>query len=857
MKPSFRLFIALLTVWANAGTASAFPVSEIRMEGLSTDQWESARAISRILPGDEYDRVRAERARDKIQEFLETKGYPGNEVSFEVLKKGEGHVLLFKAVLNDPLVISAIHFRANPPLSPELLLRLKRAIELKPGELFDRDRIKEMKRLSEVALAAANYIDSRVKNISNEATGKGIELTFDLELGERVAFSVQGNRYYSRAEIIEVIEKQRALGLGRDYVAILSGRIRDLYVDRGFKKATVKPYFFEAAGNEPKKVLFLIEEGLQYKIHRVLFDGNEVFTDSQLEDIFFHGAPDRIRARIFNASFIDSATDALIVELRGRGYLSAKRVAIKSEDEPDSDRVNVRIFLNEGLQTRVQSVEFRGNQVFARDQLEKLLGLAEGDPLDLARLEDGLEGIRRAYLDLGRLDFKIVNEGENGSSLVTYSEKNQLAYLNLDLEEGPVYTLGSVEVYGNDSTRRKVIEREILIRKGEPLSQSRLLDIEDRLRRLGIFSQVTLELNDEDPSNHVKRLKIAVQESVPGKTTLGIGFRNDLGIRTFGGISYSNLWGLNHTWALDLTVNRRLNNFNFLEYSAQVSYTMPWALLGESSVRPSISAEKRQYVQFAAETFALSTTLDRMLYRPLRFGGSLGYALERIIQFNSIDPTQNQQLTIGSITPTLRLDLRDNSLSPKRGFYAQTSYEFANSFFGSQVEPVPISYGRYQARTDFYLNFGPSVVWYGSVRGGLLRNFANPYDRSGKLDPQITVPLIKQFALGGVNSIRGFTEQEINVQSDNPDRRVQGQLTYVNYRTQIDFYPNPSVSIGPFLDAGNLRLDSFSFGNLRFGSGLGLRYVTPAGPVNFDWGFKLFPQPGESPNVFYFSLGVI
>jgi outer membrane translocation and assembly module TamA len=59
------------------------------------------------------------------------------------------------------------------------------------------------------------------------------------------------------------------------------------------------------------------------------------------------------------------------------------------------------------------------------------------------------------------------------------------------------------------------------------------------------------------------------------------------------------------------------------------------------------------------------------------------------------------------------------------------------------------------------------------------------------------------------------------------------------------------------LDAGNLQLDTFSFGQLRLGSGVGLRYITPVGPVNFDWGFKIKPLPSESSNVFYFSLGVI
>ncbi|NDG83403.1 MAG: hypothetical protein EBX52_00005 [Proteobacteria bacterium] len=397
----------------------------------------------------------------------------------------------------------------------------------------------------------------------------------------------------------------------------------------------------------------------------------------------------------------------------------------------------------------------------------------------------------------------------------------------------------------------------MLLKIGELITETKLIDTENRLRRLGIFSQVNLELKGVPGRNDQKVLKITVQESIPGNTTAGIGFRNDLGIRAFGGLSYSNLWGLNHTWALDLTVNRRVVNFRFLEYTAQVSYTMPWSLLGETTLRPSISAEKRQYLEFNAETFAFNTALERMLYRPLRISGLVSYTLESIRQFNAVDPTQNQQITIGSVTPTLRMDLRDNPLSPKRGFYTSSSFELANQFFGAQREPVPVSYGRFQTRNDFHWNFVPSIVWFGSLRGGWLKNFTNPRLPDGSIDPKVSVPLIKQFALGGINSIRGFSEQEINVQASDPNRRVQGFLTYVNYRTQLDFFPSPSFSIGPFLDAGNLKLDEFSLGMLRFGSGIGFRYVTPAGPVNFDWGFKLNPRPGEAPNVFYFSLGII
>ena len=377
------------------------------------------------------------------------------------------------------------------------------------------------------------------------------------------------------------------------------------------------------------------------------------------------------------------------------------------------------------------------------------------------------------------------------------------------------------------------------------------------MRRLGIFSQIKIDLIDEPDDPNAKSMKVSVQEATPGSVGTGIGFRNDLGIRVFGELSYANLWGLDHAWVLDLSGNRRLYDYQFAEFNAQVSYIWPYFTLGETTLRPSLSAERREYIEFDAETYALSVSLERMLYKPLKLSSSLTYTVERIRQFDAIDPTQNQQIRIGSITPLFRIDLRDNPLVPRHGLFAVTSFEYASPALASQRDPLPISYGRFQLRGDYYFDFIPRVTLYTSARGGWIRNFISPYNADGSFNSADSIPLIKQFALGGINSMRGYVDQEINVQEYDSTRRVYNFSTFVNYRTQIDFLATQNLSFGPFLDAGNVNVDDFTLGSLRYGTGVGLHYLTPVGPINFDWGFKLFPRVGEESSVFYFSLGVI
>ena len=242
---------------------------------------------------------------------------------------------------------------------------------------------------------------------------------------------------------------------------------------------------------------------------------------------------------------------------------------------------------------------------------------------------------------------------------------------------------------------------------------------------------------------------------------------------------------------------------------------------------------------------------DKVLASRPNLVGSLGYTLESIRQFNAIDVENNDQLLIGSVTPRLTLDMRDSPLMPTRGFFSTVWFDFAAPSVGSRSD---IGYYRIQLRSDYHIPVSQVVQWYFSFRTGFERNFApsEVVGQNGQLQNS-SIPLIKQFALGGIGSLRGFQEQELNFQY----LSIRNSLSYVNYRTQLDFPFTGALKFGLFVDAATLLVNRYSFGGLRYGTGFGFHYQTPLGPVNFDWGFKIDPPQGSDAYVVHFSVGMI
>jgi len=174
----------------------------------------------------------------------------------------------------------------------------------------------------------------------------------------------------------------------------------------------------------------------------------------------------------------------------------------------------------------------------------------------------------------------------------------------------------------------------------------------------------------------------------------------------------------------------------------------------------------------------------------------------------------------------------------------------ASPYLGSQHDPFPVGYTLAKFRADYYQPIIDGVDLYLSFRTGYERSLEQPVDGQPTSG---TIPLIKEFALGGIDSLRGYQDEELNLANE-----AVFNASFVNYRTELDFPFAGSLKLGGFLDAANLQTDTFGFTqNLLYGAGFAVRYQTPVGPINLDWGFKLNPLPGTDTNQFYFSVGAI
>ncbi len=874
---------------------SKVEIDRLEFSGLTVFAQNEIEPALQIFPGEKLIRSKVVRTAEDLQALYRAHGYEQMRIQSKLSRKKSEtgkfeSVLEFQIEEGLPTRIRQFEFVLEGSAAKltgddflgfweKIQLELAQRLGLTREAIFDEVRMNASKRSVQDLLASEEFVGARVEEIGVKSSvlsvvekignraARWVDVTVHVDLGDRVRFGFRGNVAFTAVQLSEIIEAQRKVGFGTDYIGAIRLRLEEEYHSAGYAHVKISPYIFEKPQTQERHVTYLIQEGTRVKIEALDFDGNLIFSKEALQSIFWARAQ-KASVLLDHDYYVErdvQATAELVIEwMKSQGYLAAKLVTITAVFPPQKrtslqgSKVKLVVYLYEGEQTRVEQVRVSGVSRFLDEELYQMLKLRVGEPLNLYALSEGLDVLKSKYRALGYLGVQILNEGTD--RLVLYSEDNRSATIALEVSEGPQFRVGRIEIEGLSLTHEEVVRHEIVFKEGDVLSDALLKETDARLKRLGIFSVVSVRALEDTLSKDRKTVLISLQEGTPGIIAGGPGLRSDLGLRVFGQLGYTNLWGYNHSLLLNGRVNWRFVDYEFPEYQVQLAYLWPWFVLPEVLFRPTLTLSKDQFRTFDSLSTALALTWERNLVRKPNLTGVFTYSLERIKQFNARTKVRpdidNRDMTIGSVMPSLRLDMRDDPLSPSSGLYSVFTTELSAPWLYSHGESYPIGFWRIQSRNDYFVPVSRSVTWFFSFRFGWARNNEAPVidPATGIYDPKSgSIPVAKQFALGGVGSLRGFAEQEINTS----DKFIVGTTSYVNYRTQLEVPFSGAVRFGPFIDAGNIYVDKIPLGILRYSTGFGFHYQTPVGPVNAEWGFKVHPQLGEDAYRFHFSIGVI
>jgi translocation and assembly module TamA len=116
------------------------------------------------------------------------------------------------------------------------------------------------------------------------------------------------------------------------------------------------------------------------------------------------------------------------------------------------------------------------------------------------------------------------------------------------------------------------------------------------------------------------------------------------------------------------------------------------------------------------------------------------------------------------------------------------------------------------------------------------------------------VPADRRFYAGGGGSVRGYSYQGIGPKDINGT--PTGGLSFFETSVEMRIAVTDTIGIVPFIDAGMVSTKQFpDFSDVKVGAGVGLRYLTPFGPLRVDAAVPLNRDPSDPRFGIYAGIG--
>jgi outer membrane protein insertion porin family len=368
-------------------------------------------------------------------------------------------------------------------------------------------------------------------------------------------------------------------------------------------------------------------------------------------------------------------------------------------------------------------------------------------------------------------------------------------------------------------------------------------------------------------------VELEVRERSTGTFQVGAGFSSTESFLVQGQVAMENWLGRGQSLSgqVQLSGVRRLFALHFVD---------PYFLDSQWTLGAELYNQTQSLGAYARTSTGGSLTLGRPLADHLH--GFLTYRLENVgitsgfgglasvgATASPLPALDTANLLRGGWTSSIRgslaYDTRDNRLLPTNGDHATAYAEYAGRLTGSENQFV--RYGGFARR---YRHLGPFVLRLNAEFG-----VTQSLDGRG-------VPLTERYLLGGISDIRGYEPRSLgphlwaqhagDVGQPLDPLAIGGNLQVIG-NAELEFPLLKSIGLSgvAFFDIGNAyNLESRfctrpgsdactsgfdAIASLRKSVGLGVRWLSPIGPLRFEWGLPLDLRRGEKRDGLEFSIG--
>ena len=626
-------------------------------------------------------------------------------------------------------------------------------------------------------------------------------------------------------------------------------KIRTMYENEGYFMVDIDHELEELPNNRVKVVIRITEYKKVY-IKRINFIGNRAYSDKQLKKVILskegHAFSFISSSGIYRKDMFLNDMQILRKYYLDNGYVQVQIGPPVVTLSADKKWMFVSVSIEEGEQFYVGKVDLEGELLFDEEDLLELVKLETGDAFSHALFEQSVDGLRNKYTDIGYAFAQVNSKTPTNATTRTID-------ITLTIDKGKLAYFEEINIAGNDRTRDKVIRRELYIKEGDLYSGPGIRKSKERLNRTGYFDEVKIT-SEKGSNDESVILNIDVKERMQGSFMIGVGFSS---LENFVGnaqISHNNLFGYGTRLSLQAEVGRYRKNFSL---SVRQPYLLDTRFIGTLSL---VNSE-RDFFTFDRFDKSVSAGLGRPLYWDIE--AHLGYTFQDVEIKNVANQValfltlQEGRTSTTSGYFTLLRDTVNNPFDPSAGTRVTGKVEYATEALGGDLNFIKYTG---LARHYFPIYWGISLMINGEI------GYADNID-DGRLH------ISERYFLGGLNSVRGFFSRSLGPKEESVIPRsptdpatslaevesVIGGNKFLqgNVELLIPIVKELKIKGVLFYDAGNAFLedDPIDLYEIRQSWGFGVRWISPMGPLRFEWGYPLYQREGEQKQVFEFGIG--